>query len=105
MPVDTVLEFVAAMRFGLTLPQDSVFELLSAFGLPGALIGDPQHADAAADLDLNLRALKGVAGDPDEIEMAAETMLEAAEKMLLYEAFSQTPARCCATPITACCIS
>ncbi len=80
VPLDTVLEFVGAMRFGLTIRQNSVFELFSAFGLPGALIENPPHGGAAADLDLNIRAFEGLAGDPDEIETAAETMLRTANE-------------------------
>lgn len=74
---ETLLQFAGAMLFGAQMHQDTMLAMFRAYGMPETLIDELGRDDPVlVDLDLGLRTLAGLAADPDDSEIAAETALE-----------------------------
>ncbi len=80
-PSEAFLQLAGAMLFGVQTRTDVMLSLFPGYGVPEALIDELRSDELMlADLGLGLRALAGLAADPEESEFAAETALETADE-------------------------
>ncbi len=78
---EAILLLAGSMFFGVEPGQDTMFMLLSQYGVPKLLIEELKQQDTAVDdLELGKRTFAGLAADPEGCEISAEASLAEADK-------------------------